>query len=54
MNDSGQLLASFTVKYEAQQWAVKESKQPLEHLHLSRMRDGLYCDKTETRIPWER
>jgi hypothetical protein len=47
------LLGAFTVKYEAVAWAKSESKQPLEHLQLSRMQDGLHNDKTEKPISWK-
>lgn len=46
-----ELLAGFTVKYEAKQWA-KLCPHPLTHLRLSRMRDGLTYHKAEEVIPW--
>ena len=52
MNATDQLLGAFTVKHESVTWAVRVSKQPLEHMHLSAMRDGLYGDKSEKRVPW--
>jgi len=52
MNATDQLLGAFTVKHEAVMWAVRVSKQPLEHMHLSAMRDGLYGNKSEKRVPW--
>lgn len=52
MNTTDQLLGAFTVKHEAVAWAVRVSKQPLEYMHLSAMRDGLFGDKSERRVPW--
>lgn len=46
-----EVLATFTVKYEAKQWA-KLCQHPLTHLRLSRMRDGLTYHKAEEIIPW--
>ena len=53
MKACGTLLAAFTVKHEAHTWAKRESKQPLEHLQLSKMRDGIHGDKTEDRLDWD-
>ena len=47
------VLAAFTVKHEAQEWALRESGHPLEHLQLSSIKDGVWADKTEKPIPWE-
>ena len=46
------LLAAFTVKHEADAWAVRHSGLPLDDLQLSQMRDGLHVDKTEEVIPF--
>jgi len=46
-----ELLAAFTVKHEANLWMLRTG-WPLEEATLSRMRDGVYEDKTETIIPW--
>ena len=46
------VLAAFTVKYEAQQWAVRKSGRPLKEMQLSSIRDGTCDDKTEKLIPW--
>ncbi len=47
-----QLLAAFTVKHEANQWA-KMTPHPFERMKLKRMRDGMTYDKSETTIPWD-
>ena len=44
-----ELLGAFTVKREANLWALRNH---LEHVNLSRMRDGVHGDKTETMISW--
>ena len=45
------LLGTFTVKREANQWALLNGWGP-ENADLSRMRDGVDVDKTEVEIPW--
>ena len=52
-NASGTMLGAFTVKHEANSWADLESRQPLEHMRLTRMEDGIHGDKTETPVPWD-
>ena len=52
-NACGTVLGAFTVKHEAQEWALRESGHPLEHLQLSSIKDGVWADKSEKRIPWE-
>jgi hypothetical protein len=47
------VLAAFTVKREAQEWALRKSGYPLEHLQLSSIKDGVWADKIEKPIPWE-
>ena len=47
------VLAAFTVKHEAVEWALRESRHPLGHLQLSSIKDGVWADKTEKPIPWE-
>ena len=46
------VMAGFTVKYEAHQWA-KLCGHPLEKLRFSRMRDGLGYEKAPEDIPWD-
>ena len=45
------LLGTFTVKHEANRWAVLNGWGP-ENANLSRMRDGVDVDKAEVEIPW--
>lgn len=52
LKESDKLLAAFTVKHEADSWAVRHSGLPLDALQLSLMRDGLHVDKTEKVIPF--
>lgn len=47
------LLAAFTVKHEANSWAVRYSGFAMSELQLSQMRDGLHGDKTEKVILFE-
>jgi hypothetical protein len=51
-NACGTVLGAFTVKREAEEWALRESGHPLEHMQLSSMKDGVWADKTEKPIPW--
>jgi hypothetical protein len=46
---NGTLVAAFTVKYEAVEWAKRHN---IEELQLSRMRDGMH-EKVEEQIKWE-
>lgn len=48
----GQVMAGFTVKYEAEYWATDLSGHPLERMQLSRMRDGIGYPKDKEDIPW--
>jgi len=48
----GKVLAGFTVKYEANQWA-ELAPHPLEKMQLTRMRDGLTYHKAQEDIPWD-
>lgn len=47
-----EVLASFTVKHEADRWAVRYSGHLLDDLQLSHIRDGLHDNKTEEVIPF--
>lgn len=46
------LLGCFTVKHEADSWAVRHSGYLLDDLQLSRMLDGLHVNKAEELIPF--
>jgi hypothetical protein len=46
-----ELLAAFTVKHEAIEWALL-CPHHLPHLQLSRTRDGMTYHKAEDVIPW--
>ena len=45
------VLGGFTVKHEARTWA-KTCGHPLDHLQLTRMRDGISYDIDEQDLPW--
>ena len=49
----GDVVGAFTVKKEANTWAVEKSGYPLESMSLSSMRDGIHANKTEKPLPWE-
>lgn len=48
----GKILAGFTVKYEAHEWA-KLAGYPINRMQLCRMRDGNVYLKDIVDIPWD-
>lgn len=49
--EDGRLVAPFTVKHEAVEWAMRNGWGP-HNADLFRVRDGVHGDKTEVEVPW--